>query len=174
MRKKNVVRLKRKPKWRKGYHSFWKTDIGVRLFIGGVVLLALVMVRRTDIVEIKEMGDIVDIKEAGGGTDLACYDPYILDGDTLECDGERVRLVGIDAPEMPGHCRPGRKCVQGDPVAAKEYLELVTAGLVECVSEGRDHYDRTLGRCSAGGVDLSCAMIKEGHAERRYGNIICR
>jgi len=105
--------------------------------------------------------------------DLACYQPDIVDGDTFRCDGQRVRLVGIDAPEMPGHCRPGRRCVSGDPQAAKDYLSSITRTRVECTSEGTDTYGRTLGRCEANGVDLSCAMLKAGHAERRYGFIMC-
>ena len=105
--------------------------------------------------------------------DLACYQPDTVDGDTFRCDGQRVRLVGIDAPEMPGHCRPGRRCVDGDPHAAKDYLSSITRTRVECASEGTDKYGRTLGRCKADGVDLSCAMLEAGHAERRYGFIMC-
>ena len=29
----------------------------------------------------------------------------VVDGDPLRCGSERVRLLGIDAPELPGHCR---------------------------------------------------------------------
>ncbi|WP_366655324.1 thermonuclease family protein [Fodinicurvata sp. EGI_FJ10296] len=108
-----------------------------------------------------------------GTADLACYQPDIVDGDTFGCDGQRVRLVGIDAPEMPGHCRPGRRCVAGDPRAATSYLSSITRTRVECTSEGTDRYGRTLGRCEADGVDLSCAMLEADHAERRYGFIIC-
>ena len=35
---------------------------------------------------------------------------YVIDGDTIHCGYTRVRLAGIDAPEMPGHCQPGRAC----------------------------------------------------------------
>src|SRR3546814_4753345 len=35
---------------------------------------------------------------------IACR-PTVVDGDTLRCGGTRIRLQGIDAPEMPGHCR---------------------------------------------------------------------
>ena len=42
------------------------------------------------------------------------------DGDSLNCNGERIRLLGIDAPEFS--CPRGRKCVAGDPRAAKAYL----------------------------------------------------
>lgn len=32
----------------------------------------------------------------------------VTDGDTIRCNGERIRLLGIDTPELPGHCRQGR------------------------------------------------------------------
>lgn len=104
---------------------------------------------------------------------LICDSPNITDGDTLRCEGERVRLVGIDAPEMPGSCRPGRRCVAGDPHRSAAYLTSITRTEVRCSPQGKDHYDRTLARCEANGVDLSCAMIKSGYAERRYGYILC-
>lgn len=104
---------------------------------------------------------------------LVCDHPNITDGDTFRCNGARVRLLGIDAPEMPGHCRPGRRCAEGDPDAAKDYLTSITRSTVRCAPEGQDHYGRTLARCSAGGVDLSCAMLKSSHAERRYSPITC-
>lgn len=107
-------------------------------------------------------------QRAGGA--IECQSPTVTDGDSLRCSGQRVRLIGIDAPEMPGSCRPGRQCVQGDPYAARDYLVLLTRTTVRCRSEGQDRYGRTLARCTANGVDLSCAMIRSGHAVRRYAD----
>src|SRR4051812_48974674 len=67
--------------------------------------------------------------------------PYCraIDGDTLVCDGERIRLNGIDAPELPGHCRPGRRCVVGDPFAAKADLERnIRGGVIAITRLGKD------------------------------------
>jgi endonuclease YncB( thermonuclease family) len=105
---------------------------------------------------------------------LVCASPEITDGDTLRCHGQRIRLIGIDAPEMPGSCRPGRQCVVGDPHAARAYLVSLTRTTVECRPQGQDRYGRTLARCSANGADLSCAMIQAGHAEPRYTALSCR
>lgn len=105
---------------------------------------------------------------------IECQSPTVPDGDSLRCSGQRVRLLGIDAPEMPGSCRPGRQCVQGDPYAARDYLVSITRTTVRCRSEGQDRYGRILARCTANGVDLSCAMIRSGHAVRRYADIRCR
>jgi hypothetical protein len=104
---------------------------------------------------------------------LFCHSPYIIDGDTFDCIGTRIRLTGIDAPEMPDHCRDGRRCTKGDPFAAKKHLQSLTTGRVKCRAIEIDHYGRTIARCSAGDIDLSCAMIASGHAVRRYSSISC-
>lgn len=52
-----------------------------------------------------------------------------IDGDTLRCGAERIRLLGIDAPEMPGHCHERRNCVPGDPIASKNALRNAPKGM---------------------------------------------
>lgn len=104
---------------------------------------------------------------------FSCVNPHVADGDTLNCAGVRVRLQGIDAPEMAGHCRSGRSCVAGDPLASRDYLISLTRGEVICEPVETDHYGRTIARCTAGGRDLSCAMVAEKYAVRRYGFIFC-
>lgn len=105
-----------------------------------------------------------------------CLTPVAVDGDTLRC-GEvgLVRLLAIDAPELAGHCRPGRECTPGDGEAAQRAIANMIAGReVTCAPEGRDRYGRILARCSASGQDLSCAMAVRGYAIERYGRLICR
>lgn len=104
---------------------------------------------------------------------FSCVNPHVVDGDTFNCAGGRVRLQGIDAPEMAGHCRPGRSCVAGDPLASRDYLMALTRNDVVCRPVETDHYGRTVARCIAGGRDLSCAMVEKGYAVRRYDPINC-
>ena len=93
-----------------------------------------------------------------------------IDGDTLSChDGrgrtEHVRLLGIDAPELPGHCRVGRTCVPGDPFASKAALAAaVTGHRVRIERYKLDLYGRTLAFVSWRGKDLSCAQLRGGFA----------
>ena len=104
-----------------------------------------------------------------------CRAAYVIDGDTIACaTGPRIRLASIDAPELPGHCRTGRRCVEGDGFASKAALAALIAGHeVRCVAQATDTYGRTIARCSAGGADLSCAMVGTGHAVQRYGALTC-
>lgn len=83
-----------------------------------------------------------------------------LDGDTLVCNGEHIRLLGIDSPEMPGHCRPGRHCVDGDPVVSQKMLQiLVGSGRPHIHRYGTDYYGRTLARVNFGRMDASCFQL---------------
>jgi uncharacterized membrane protein YsdA (DUF1294 family)/endonuclease YncB( thermonuclease family) len=105
-----------------------------------------------------------------------CQSPTHHDGDNVRCRNieQAIRLEGIDAPEMPGACRPGRFCTPGDPYAARDYLRRLTSGrTLECQAIENDDYGRIIARCMVGGVDLSCAMIESGHAVPRYAAIAC-
>jgi micrococcal nuclease len=92
-----------------------------------------------------------------------------IDGDTLVCrvglDRIHLRLNGIDAPELPGHCHGNRHCAPGDPYAAKANLaRLIVGKTVTWIDLGRDRYGRTIAQASAGGVDLQCAQLRGGLA----------
>ncbi len=102
---------------------------------------------------------------------FVCAASVAVDGDSLRCsDQGAVRLLGIDAPELPGHCRPGRVCTPGDGFAAKRAMAGMIAGrVVTCEAKARDNYGRLLARCSVPGIgDLSCAMVARGYAVERY------
>ena len=89
----------------------------------------------------------------------------IVDGDTLRIRKERVRLVGIDAPEIKQTCRnaAGRNWPCGR--AARDRLVALIAGSeVTCSAAGRDKYGRTLAVCKSSGDDLGEALVREGHA----------
>lgn len=108
------------------------------------------------------------------GHNFTCTQPRILDGDTFDCEGTRVRLAGIDAPELPGHCRPGRDCTAGDPYASTENLRrLIGLSELRCRQSDTDRYGRAIARCAAGDVDLSCGQLDHDQAIRRYGWIWC-
>jgi endonuclease YncB( thermonuclease family) len=113
------------------------------------------------------------------GAAFSCMVRSVTDGDTFRCtSGTRVRLSSIDAPEMPGSCRPGRNCAPGNPYAAKAALQRLIGGrTVQCEKVGMS-YDRVAAWCSANGMDLSCAMVRGGYAvilaQFDRGHRLCR
>jgi len=115
----------------------------------------------------------IETFEKSNTESIVCASPYIIDGDTFSCNNTRIRLYGIDAPEMPDHCRKGRRCTQGNPFKSKDYLESFTRGTVTCAAIEIDHYGRTIARCTSKGKDISCAMVEAGHAVERYGTLSC-
>lgn len=87
-----------------------------------------------------------------------------IDGDTLVCrvglKRLHLRLNGIDAPELPGHCRAGRHCAPGDPFASKANLAaLVNGKRVHWIDLGTDHYGRTIAEAKVGSIDVQCAQL---------------
>lgn len=88
-----------------------------------------------------------------------------IDGDTLRCSEiGRIRLLGIDAPEMPGHCRRGRTCAPGDPEVSKQALAKLTARGVVISPVTRDRYGRTVAQVYAGDKNLACEQLRRGMA----------
>jgi endonuclease YncB( thermonuclease family) len=89
----------------------------------------------------------------------------VLDGDTIELAGERVRLEGIDAPETGQTCarKTGAAWACGTEATLK-LKRLIDRSDVVCRPAGRDKYGRVLGWCSAGGRDLNGEMVRSGHA----------
>jgi endonuclease YncB( thermonuclease family) len=98
-----------------------------------------------------------------------CLVASVTDGDTLRCDnGTRVRLAGIDAPELAGHCARWRQCTPGDAYAAKNALtSLVQGKTLACQSLGKS-YNRILATCRIGSFEPACYMTTHGYAVKRY------
>ncbi len=82
-----------------------------------------------------------------------------IDGDNVRCGRENIRVLGIDAPEMPGHCRRGRVCAPGDPYRSRERLREAITGPASIERVGRDRYGRTLAVVTVNGVNLSCHQL---------------
>lgn len=87
----------------------------------------------------------------------------VVDGDTIRLDGERVRLIGIDAPEIHG-CPKGRACAPGDGQASKRSLQNLMNGPISIRRVGYDRYGRTLAHIYVNGVNVACEQIGRGQA----------
>jgi endonuclease YncB( thermonuclease family) len=89
-----------------------------------------------------------------------------VDGDTLRAQGRRIRLSGIDAPELAQTCRDARGQAWSCGAASRQHLAaLIAQGGVTCTRRGEDRYGRMLATCSAAGIaDIGDAMVRDGHA----------
>jgi endonuclease YncB( thermonuclease family) len=86
----------------------------------------------------------------------------VVDGDTLELgNGESVRLVGIDTPEL-GQCGYDRATAALARLVAGKQVRLGRS------DEDRDRYGRLLRYVDVGGVDAGLRQIRSGMAIARY------
>ena len=103
-------------------------------------------------------------------TDIKSQDIKITDGDTIKINGEKIRFSGIDTPELKQTCiKEGVKNSCGE--TAKQILvDKIGDNKVTCVSEGKDHYKRTLAECFVKDESLSSHLVRSGYAfaYRRY------
>jgi endonuclease YncB( thermonuclease family) len=103
----------------------------------------------------------------------------VIDGDTLEVHGTRIRLWGIDAPESSQLCRgedslPYRCGAE----AANELDTFIARRLVNCSPTNLDRYGRTVATCGVGSIDLGEWLVRNGlaldwpqYSSGKYGRV---
>lgn len=91
----------------------------------------------------------------------------VIDGDTLEIHGRRIRLWGVDAPEGRQVCDDahGSRYACGR-LAANRLDERLQDKTVACFEEDVDRYGRMVARCEIHGVDLGAWLVRQGLAVR--------
>lgn len=94
-----------------------------------------------------------------------------IDGDTLRAQDalknqdQRIRLAGIDAPELAQTCRDARGQAWSCGAASRAHLAALVAKGITCTKRGEDRYGRMLATCSTASVaDIAEAMVRDGHA----------
>jgi endonuclease YncB( thermonuclease family) len=89
----------------------------------------------------------------------------VIDGDTLEIHGTRIRLWGIDAPESDQLCR-GEDSLpyRCGANAANELAAFIDGRPVVCMPMTSDRYGRTVAACAVGGADLADWLVRQGLA----------
>jgi endonuclease YncB( thermonuclease family) len=96
----------------------------------------------------------------------------VIDGDTLEMHGRRIRLHGIDAPESRQSCYlPAGKAWRCGRTAALQLQDFIGNKTVTCAPKGEDRYGRRVAACAVGGEDLGAWLVEHGWAlaYARYG-----
>ncbi len=94
----------------------------------------------------------------------------VIDGDTLEVRGERIRLHGIDAPENAQSCEAGGKAWRCGQQASLALADRIGRLPVRCETFQRDRYGRVIAICRQGETNLNRWMVRNGWAlaYRRY------
>lgn len=89
----------------------------------------------------------------------------VIDGDTIEIHGQRVRLWGIDAPESAQTCNDlAGKPYRCGQKAALALADKIGAATITCEQKDIDRYQRIVAVCSLGELDLNGWLVNEGLA----------
>ena len=108
--------------------------------------------------------------------------PKIVDGDTVYINNYKIRLEGIDAPEMKQKCKKEKLKISSiigytfyeDYYCGKHSKESLAAKVkgskIKCISFTKDRYKRYLAKCFKGKINLNQWMVRNGYAVayRRY------
>jgi endonuclease YncB( thermonuclease family) len=105
-------------------------------------------------------------------TGPAAAQTVAMDGDTLQMNGERIRLLGIDAPELDQTCDNGSW--RAGKLAQAALAQVVNGRKVLCEGRARDRYGGLVAVCTVDGEDIGVLLAGEGwawaepHAGRFY------
>jgi endonuclease YncB( thermonuclease family) len=89
----------------------------------------------------------------------------VIDGDTLDIHGNRIRLWGVDAPESDQLCRGEDSLPYRCGADAANQLDAFIARRpVDCSPISLDRYGRTVAVCKVGGVDIGGWLVRNGLA----------
>ncbi len=88
----------------------------------------------------------------------------VIDGDTIEIRGQRVRLFGIDSPESAQLCQAGQKPYRCGQQAALALADRIGERTVRCQERDKDRHGRVVAVCYVGSEDLDRWMVEQGWA----------
>ncbi len=107
-----------------------------------------------------------EFTRCGRGRSMAC----VVDGDTIRLGDRRIRILGIDTPELTDARCAGERALAER--AADRLLALVNQGGFDLIGHrfrDQDGHGRDLRLLRRGDVSLGQVLIDEGHAQRYYG-----
>lgn len=97
---------------------------------------------------------------------------HVVDGDTFDVGGTRVRLHGIDAPEAEQMCGGDGVPMWACGAWVSDEVRVRYEGRVaRCEQRDTDRYGRVVATCVIDGEDVGRALVRDGlaFAYRRYG-----
>jgi endonuclease YncB( thermonuclease family) len=88
----------------------------------------------------------------------------VIDGDTFDIGGERVRLFGVDAPEGAQTCTRGGAVWECGAWVTAEVRARISGRDAVCETLDTDRFGRTVARCAVAGRDLGDWLVSDGLA----------
>lgn len=88
----------------------------------------------------------------------------VADGDTITLKGQKIRLHGIDAPELSQQCEVKGARTACGTLAKQALIGFLVAAEVRCDRKDVDRYGRYVSICFVDGTDVSAAMVRAGLA----------
>lgn len=99
-----------------------------------------------------------------GGFDPLEGRARVSDGDSFRLAERRVRLIGLDAPELAQVCTAEGREVPCGTMARNALRALIAHRVLTCEPEGEDRYGRLLARCFLGDKDIGAEIVRSGWA----------
>ena len=102
--------------------------------------------------------------------------PKIIDGDTVHINNKKIRLEGIDAPEIKQQCKKPflkisifigyqfSKSYSCGVISKKKLIDKIENSKIRCISSSKDRYKRYLATCYKENINLNKWMVRNGHA----------
>lgn len=88
----------------------------------------------------------------------------VSDGDSLRIGATRVRLFGIDAPELRQRCESSGRSWACGAWSKNMLQQIVSKGVLSCEMVEKDRYGRSVARCRVGREDVAALMVRAGAA----------
>jgi endonuclease YncB( thermonuclease family) len=118
------------------------------------------------------LGGIPPLPSSAG--EVAVGIASVVDGDTIEIHGERIRLFGIDAAETRQSCEDASgKPYRCGQQAALALADRINQKSIRCEGRTRDRYGRLVAICYLGDEDLDAWLVSQGLALafRKYSTL---
>jgi endonuclease YncB( thermonuclease family) len=92
-------------------------------------------------------------------------DVIVVDGDTIKFNNKKIRLQGIDTPEIKQLCKNNKGDDYKCGVKAKLILiNLIGENQLKCIIHGEDRYKRLIGTCFTKNININQWLVKNGWA----------
>ncbi len=106
-----------------------------------------------------------DAQDDAGPSGTFTIRAAVVDGDTLATGSDRLRINGIDAPEVGQACEQGGRTYDCGAAARAAMMRILGQGDLTCETIGIDQYRRRVVRCDdANGQDIAAALVAQGWA----------